>query len=208
VILRPVGGELAADQRQQIGTLLEQGLLIVYPTDTLYALGGRALDGRASAGVRQAKGRSPEKALPVVAADVEQAAGLCDLSGALATRLAQRFWPGPLTLVLPAAAGLPEQLVGGGATLAIRVPARDLTRELCRVSGPLISTSANRSGRPAPASCREALEEVGGSIAAAIDGGPCGGPPSTLVDLSGGSPRLLREGAIAWADVRTALEAG
>jgi len=144
----------------------------------------------------------------VVAADVEQAGRLCDLGGPLAARLARRFWPGPLTLVLPAAAGLPEELLGGGATLAVRVPSRELTRELCRLSGPLISTSANRSGRSAPASLDEALAGVGDAIAAAVDGGACGGPPSTLVDLTGDGPKLLREGAVAWADVSAALEAG
>jgi len=208
VILRVAGGKLGTDQRREIQRVLELGLLIVYPTDTLYGLGGLALEGRASAAVRRAKGRPQEKALPVVAADVEQAGRLCDLGGALAGRLARRFWPGPLTLVLPAAAGLPEELLGGGATLAVRVPSRELTRELCRLSGPLISTSANRSGRPAPASLQDALDEVGDAIAVAVDGGACGGPPSTLVDLTGEGPKLLREGAVAWAEVRAALEAG
>jgi tRNA threonylcarbamoyl adenosine modification protein (Sua5/YciO/YrdC/YwlC family) len=206
ITLRPGREQLDAGQRRQIADVLARGLLIVYPTDTLYALGGRARDPRAAAAVRQAKGRPPDKALPVVAADVEQAGLLCDLREGCAARLAERFWPGPLTLVLRAVVKLPEELSEGGATLAVRVPSRELTRELCRLAGPLIATSANRSGRPAAATCREALEEIGGAVALAVDGGAGGGPPSTLVDLTGPSPRLLREGAIPWSDVAAILE--
>lgn len=207
MVLQPDADDaLSPEQRALLTRLLEEDRLIIYPTDTLYALGGRALDPRVSDAVREAKGRPPEKALPVVAADLEQAAALCDVSGRAARALARRFWPGPLTLVLEAAAGLPPGLTAGSASLAVRVPARGLTRELCRLAGPLISTSANRSGGVAPATCAEAVATVGNAAAVAVDGGAGGGAPSTLVDLTAPAPKLLREGAVAWSEIAACLE--
>jgi L-threonylcarbamoyladenylate synthase len=196
-----VGEAPAARAVERVQVLLGGGLLI-YPTDTLYALGGRALDPRAAGRVRAAKGRQAGKPLPLIAADVRQAAGLAGAWSDVAALLAERFWPGPLTLVLPAAQGLPEELTQGVGTIAVRVPALRLARALCARAGPLISTSANRSGGHAPVTCAEAIVQVGPAAALALDAGPGGSAPSTLVDLAGGAPRLLRAGALPWSAIR------
>ena len=185
---------------------LRAGELVIYPTDTLYALGAVATDGLAAARVRGAKGRDDRKPLPLVAADREQARGLCAAWPASADALAARFWPGPLTLVVASASHLPAQVTAGGHTVAVRVPALALARKLCAAAGAaLVSTSANVSGAPAPLTCAEAVQAVGDAAALALDGGEGRPLPSTVVDLSGDQPRLLREGAVAWPDVRAVL---
>jgi L-threonylcarbamoyladenylate synthase len=202
-----VDGEVPAEAcLARAAEVLAGGGLLIFPTDTLYALGGRALDPRAGARVRAGKQREAGKPLPLVAADTGQAAALASEWSPLARRLAARLWPGPLTLVLPARPGLPAEVRGDGQTVAVRVPALRLSRDLCARSGPLISTSANRSGEPPPNTCAEAVRAVGEAADLALDAGPGTGAPSTVVDLTGGSPRLLRAGALPWEAV-LALEA-
>jgi L-threonylcarbamoyladenylate synthase len=184
--------------------LVAQGGLLIYPTDTLYALGGSALSGPAALRVREAKGRDDGKPLPVVAADTNAARLLARTWTPGAQRLAALFWPGPLTLVLPAAAHVPDEVTAGTSTVAVRVPGLALTRALCLAAGPLVSTSANRQGSPAPLTCAEAVAAVGEAAGLALDGGPGSALPSTLVDATGDTPRLLREGAVPWADVLSA----
>jgi L-threonylcarbamoyladenylate synthase len=141
-----------------------------------------------------------------VAGDVDQARGLASAWPEDAARLAARFWPGPLTLVLAARPGLPAAVTAGTGTIAVRVPASPLARALCAsAGGALVSTSANRSGGRAPLTCAEAVAEVGSWAALALDGGPGRALPSTIVDPGGEGPRLLREGAVAWADVLDVL---
>ncbi|HEY3120669.1 MAG TPA: L-threonylcarbamoyladenylate synthase [Vicinamibacteria bacterium] len=187
-------------------TVLRGGRLLIYPTDTLYALGGLALDGAAVDRVRLAKGREEWKPLPLVAADLEQVNGLCSSPTDALARLARRFWPGPLTLVLPAAAGVPEAVTAGTDTVAVRVPALALVRRLCAEAGPLVSTSANPAGAPPPRTCHEAVVGVGRAAALALDGGTAPvSLGSTIVDLTQREPRLLRPGPIAWDAVAAAL---
>jgi L-threonylcarbamoyladenylate synthase len=183
-------------------TLLLAGELLIYPTDTLYALGGRALDAGTALRVRAAKGRAETKPLPLVAADLAQVASLVTALPLEARALADRFWPGPLTLVLQCGPDVPEEVTAGTGTVAVRVPALRLARELCQHVGPLISTSANRTGAPAPLSCRDAVAQVGGSARLALDAGPGRAEPSTIVALRAGEARLIREGAVRWSDVR------
>ncbi len=185
--------------------VLARGELLIYPTDTLYALGCKATDGAAARRVREAKGRDDGKPLPLIAGSLDQVEALSGPLSPSARAIASALWPGPVTLVLPAAPGLPVEITSGGTTVAVRIPDALLARRLCLGAGPLVSTSANRSGRPAPASCTEAESEVGDAAALALDGGPGGGPPSTLVDVSGPEPRLLRLGAVPWAQVVEAL---
>jgi L-threonylcarbamoyladenylate synthase len=187
-------------------SVLREGSLLIYPTDTLYALGGLALEAAVSVRVRAAKGREEDKALPLVASGLEQARSLCASWPGVAARLAERFWPGPLSLVLPAHAEVPKEVTSGTGTVAVRVPACELTRRLCAY-GPLIATSANRAGAAPPRLCAEAVAAVGAFAALALDGGPGRSSSSTLVDLAGRSPRLLREGAVAWRDVLATVEA-
>jgi L-threonylcarbamoyladenylate synthase len=190
--------------REAAETLLEGGLL-VYPTDTLYALGAVALDGAAVARLRMAKGREAGKALPVVAADAAQASALWAGFPPGARALSDRFWPGPLTIVLDAAPSVPTEVTAGRGTLAIRVPALEVTRQLARAAGALVATSANLAGGAPPSTCADALAAVGGAAALAIDAGPGGRLPSTLVDLTRHPPQLLRSGAVPWEDVAAVL---
>ena len=190
---------------EQAVATLRDGHLVIYPTETLYAIGGRGLDPAAAARTRRAKGREDGKPLPLIAADLDQARTLCATWPDAAARLAARFWPGPLTLVLPADGDVPSEVVAGGDTIAVRVPGRALPRLLCRAVGPVISTSANRSGDPPATRCADAVAAVGSWVELALDGGVCAGAASTIVDLTAGAPRVLREGAIARADVLTVL---
>ena len=192
--------------REACRTALREGALLVYPTDTLYALGGLALLEGVATRVAGAKRRAPDKALPIVAADWQQVGALAPEMSELAERLARRFWPGPLSLVLRAGSDIPHDVRAGGATVAVRVPDCAVTRELCALAGPLVATSANLSGRSAPITCREATADLAEEVAVAIDAGPASqDQPSTLVDVSERAPRLVREGAISWARIIDAL---
>jgi len=185
-------------------SVLAAGELLIYPTDTLYALGGRALDPRVAVKVREAKGRSQGKPLPVVAADIAQARSLCVAWDDYSERLAELFWPGPLTLVLGAAALVPQEIEAGSRSVAVRVPASLLVRELCRSQGPLVSTSANLAGQAPPVTCARATASVGSRVTLALDGGPGQPVASTVVDMTGSRPRLLRSGAVSWGRLEAA----
>jgi len=186
-------------------SLLTAGSLLIYPTDTLYALGGRVLDAAAGAAVRRAKGREEGKPLPLVAADLEQARVLCASWPEAADQLAARFWPGPLSLVVPAAPTVPADVTAGSGNIAVRVPDLELTRALCRQTGALVSTSANRAGGTPPLNCADALEAVGAAAALALDAGRGRAVASTIVDLTSTPPRLLRGGAIPWEEIEGVL---
>ncbi|HET7293733.1 MAG TPA: L-threonylcarbamoyladenylate synthase [Vicinamibacteria bacterium] len=202
----PLGSAaLDAEALALAAAALARGELVIFPTDTLYALGCRALDAAAAERVRRVKGRDESRPLPLVLAELGQLRGVCPKPPRALEPLAERFWPGPLTLVVPAAAAVPEAVTSGSGTVAVRVPALDFARRLCARAGPLVSTSANRTGRPAPSTCEAAVREVGGSAAVAVDGGEGGSAPSTVVDLTGAAPRLLRAGALPWADVEAVL---
>ena len=185
---------------------LVAGSLLIYPTDTLYAVGGLALKPEVGRAVREAKGREGGKPLPLVAGSLEQARSICASWPEAAALLAARFWPGPLSLIVPARPEVPSDVTSGTGTVAVRVPARELTRRLC-ASGPLIATSANRAGQTAPRLCADAVAAVGVSAALALDGGPGRTASSTLVDLTETAPRLLRPGPVEWADVLATLRA-
>ena len=186
-------------------SLLTAGSLLIYPTDTLYALGGRVLDAAAGAAVRRAKGREEGKPLPLVAADLGQARALCASWPEAADQLAARFWPGPLSLVVPAAPTVPADVTAGSGNIAVRVPDLELTRALCRQTGALVSTSANRAGGTPPITCADALEAVGAAAALALDAGRGRAVASTIVDLTSTPPRLLRGGAIPWEEIEGVL---
>jgi L-threonylcarbamoyladenylate synthase len=185
--------------------LLSAGSLLIYPTDTLYALGGRVLDAAAGVAVRRAKGREEGKPLPLVAADVAQARELSAGWPEAADRIAARFWPGPVSLVVAAVAAVPVDVTAGTGNIAVRVPDLELTRALCRRAGALVSTSANRAGGSPPVSCADALEAVGAAAALALDAGRGRAVASTIVDLTSTPPRLLRAGVISWEEIEGVL---
>jgi L-threonylcarbamoyladenylate synthase len=185
---------------------LRRGSLVVYPTETFYGLGALATLPAALARLAAAKLRPADKPLPLVAADDAMAFALWAAVPAEARVLAGAFWPGPLTLVAAAAPGLPGPVTLGGA-VGVRVPGSELARELCRLAGgPVISTSANPSGGPAPASVEELDPELLSRVDLVLDGGATsGGLPSTVIQVGEGGPRLLRAGAVPWEAVEAVL---
>jgi L-threonylcarbamoyladenylate synthase len=193
--LRAAG--LTRDQERAVSARFQDGDLVIYPTDTLYAIGCRAFDGGAVARLREAKGREADKALPVIVADLAQARSLAARWPEEAQRLAEAFWPGPLTLVVRAAASLPTELLAGAGTIAVRVPASEVARALARLAGPLVSTSANIAGET-PCVTVDLAAAAFPAATLAFDVGPLDGAPSTIVDLTGpaGGFRILRAGRI------------
>ena len=188
--------------------VLREGGLVVYPTETFYALGALARLEGALARLFAAKRRPEGKSLPLVAADLAQVEAVAPLRGPLARRLAARFWPGPLTLVLEAAPGLPGGLVAVDGTVAVRIPASETARALALAAGgALVSTSANLAGEPPPSR----PEEISPSLLGAVDfvleaGATPGGRPSTLLAVRGETLRLVREGAVPLADIERACK--
>ena len=180
----------------EAGRLLGQGRLVAFPTETVYGLGADATDARAVAAVFAAKGRPADNPLILHVATPREARSVA-VWNARAEELARRFWPGPLTLVLPAAADVGAAVRAGRPTVAVRCPDHPLAREvLAAVGRPVAAPSANRSGRPSPTTAAAVLDELGDRIDAVLDGGPCRyGLESTVVDASGPELRLLRLGA-------------
>lgn len=200
---------LTPDQERAIADHLRDGALVIYPTDTLYAIGCRATDGAAIARLRAAKGREADKPLPVIAADLAQVRAIAAEWSAAAQRLADAFWPGPLTLVVPAASTLPSELLAGAGTVAVRVPASDVARALARIAGPLVATSANLAGG-APCVTIDSAMSAFPLATLAFDIGTLKGAPSTIVDATDleGGVRILRDGRIARAAIDAILSEG
>jgi L-threonylcarbamoyladenylate synthase len=199
-VLKPAAFERAV-------ALLRAGELVAFPTDTVYGVGAVAWDAAAVAGLYTAKLRPGDKAIPILLADpadIEQVAR--DLPPA-ARRIAEAFWPGPLTLVVPKAARVPDEVTAGGDTVAVRIPDHDLARDLIRAVGaPLATTSANLSGQPSPVTAQDVAAQLSGRIPFILDGGPCpGGVASTVVDLTGPSPVVLRPGPITLEQILASL---
>ena len=186
--------------------LLKQGSVAAIPTDTLYGLAANPFDGVAVTRLFTVKDRAVEKALPLVAASRAQVEASLGALSPLAARLANTFWPGPLTLIVPAPATLAPEVTGGTGTVAVRVPDHVVTRALCDACGsPLTATSANRSGEPATANPSDVALALGALLDVLVDAGLTpGGPPSTIVDVTDVEPRLVRAGATPWDAVLTA----
>jgi L-threonylcarbamoyladenylate synthase len=183
--------------------VLRHGGIVAYPSDTVYGLGAAASDGPAVERVFTVKDRESQKALSLLLADGADLAPLCSNVPLLARVFAQRYWPGPLTLVLRRSPTFESAALGDGDTVAVRVPDHAFLRRLIRTLGePITGTSANRSGRPACRSAEEVERELGDAVDLIIDGGPsAAGPESTVVSLAGSLPVVLREGAIPRVDV-------
>jgi len=179
--------------------LLAAGGLVVIPTETYYGIAADLRRPQALRRVQQLKGRGADKPLLLLVQDIAAARALAPVAPPLLETLAARFWPGPLTMVLPAAPGLPDTVVSATGGVAVRQSPHPVTTALLRALGsPISGTSANRTGRP-PARLVAELDLGGDSaVAAVLDAGATpGGPPSTLLDLTRRPPRVLRPGAIA-----------
>lgn len=199
---------LPASEVDEAARLLRQGALVAFPTETVYGLGGDATNDRAVAAIFEAKGRPRFNPLITHVADLAVARRLAAFD-ARAERVAARFWPGPLSLVLPRAPRSPISLLASAGldTLAIRVPAHPLAQALLRAADrPLAAPSANRSGRVSATTATHVQDELGGIIAAILDGGPCQvGIESTVLDLSAAAPALLRPGGVPLEALETVL---
>jgi L-threonylcarbamoyladenylate synthase len=180
------------------------GGIVAIPTDTLYGLAVDPFRRDAVERLFEAKARPADRAIPLIAADAAQVASAIGQLPPLGAALAARYWPGPLTLVVAAPPGLARRVTGEGGTVGVRVPRHDLAREIARYCGrPVTATSANVSGQPATDDPERVEAALGDRIDLLIDAGRTpGGPPSTIVDVAGAEPRLVRAGAIAWDEIQ------
>ncbi len=178
--------------------LIKRGELVGIPTETVYGLGADGLNEEAVARIYEAKGRPKDNPFILHIAEAKQMEEICHDIPETAWRLAERFWPGPLTMVLPVRECVPKRTTAGLDTVAVRCPKTEATRELIRLAGvPIAAPSANISGKPSTTTAQHVLHDMDGRIAAIIDGGACEvGVESTIVDLTGEVPRLLRPGGV------------
>ncbi|MFO0973249.1 MAG: L-threonylcarbamoyladenylate synthase [Phycisphaerae bacterium] len=183
--------------------LIRAGQLVAFPTETVYGLGANALDARAVASIFAAKGRPAKNPLIVHVADAAGARSLVRAWPPAAARLAERFWPGPLTLVLPKRSVVPDIVTAGRGTVALRVPASNIALALLRAANcPIAAPSANPSGRLSPTRAEHVRAALAGRVALILDGGPTrAGIESTVVDLSHSPPQILRPGPIPPSDI-------
>jgi len=180
---------------------LREGRLVVVPTDTAYAVLADAFQPLATRKVFDAKRRTRHVPLPVVIRSPRQAVGLVEGIPEPAERLMASYWPGPVTLVLPAAEGLTWDLGESRGTVMLRMPADELVTSLVQEIGPLVCTGANRAGMPVPRTAQEAAEQLGAAVAVVLDGGTREAALSTVVDVSGERVEVLREGAVSEDDI-------
>jgi L-threonylcarbamoyladenylate synthase len=188
-------------------SILKKGGLVAYPTDTVYGLGACITNIQAVERIFQVKGRSKGMALPVLLADRVQIEEIVASIPPAAKRLADEFFPGALTIVLPKSDAVPEIITGGGSTIAFRIPNHPVPLALIKGLGkPIVGTSANLSGLNSALTAAEVFAQIGNKIDMVIDGGKCpGGIESTVVDLSGEKPVIRRQGAISIEQLRKVL---
>ena len=179
--------------------IIKSGGLVAIPTETVYGLGANGLDEKAVAKIFEAKGRPQDNPLILHISGPEEIERFCHHIPQAAYDLAEKFWPGPLTIILPAKEIVPKATTGGLSTVGIRCPDCDVTREIIRLSGvPVAAPSANISGKPSTTTAEHVRHDHDGKIDAIVDGGPCRvGVESTIVDLTERRPRLLRPGGIS-----------
>ena len=186
------------DLAKVCGEILRRGGLVGIPTETVYGLGANGLDPEAVLKIFWTKGRPQDNPLILHVAHPQQVEEFCREIPPVAYELMGRFWPGPLTLVLPVKENVPKRTTAGLDTVAVRCPDHDLTRAIIAAAGvPVAAPSANVSGKPSPTTAEHVLHDMDGRIDAVVDGGACRvGVESTIVDLTGKRPRLLRPGGI------------
>lgn len=192
------------------GAVLARGGLVAFPTETVYGLGANALDPAAVARVFAAKGRPADNPLIVHVATLEELPRVAGEVPPLAQRLARRFWPGPLTLVLPRAAAVPAAASAGLATVAVRMPDHPVALALIHAAGvPVAAPSANRSGRPSPTCAGHVAEDLGDAVDLLLDAGPTRiGVESTVLDVTEDPAVLLRPGGVTLEELEEVLGPG
>jgi L-threonylcarbamoyladenylate synthase len=187
-------------------TVIRDGGVVIYPTETVYGLGCAPSDPDATKRILQIKQRA-DKPLPLICSSMEIARKIVKFNPT-AARLAERFWPGPLMLILPNKINYPIWVTYGKKTLGIRVPGSETSRKLAELSaGVIVSTSANMSGANPPRSAKEAINQIGKDVDVVVDGGPSLGQlPSTILDLSGSEMWIVRSGPITGNMIMEALK--
>ena len=187
-----------------IAKILEREGIIAYPTDTFYGLGANCFSKNAIHRIYQIKGRKPSKPLSIVISDIEMMRKIVFGIPHVFWQIADKFWPGPLTIVLKASANFPADFLGAGASVGIRLPDLPWLRKLVRETGvPITATSANISGEREVACIDEVRENFYGKVDLIVDGGKTkGNLPSTVIDLTSEDPKILREGAIPRSQLR------
>ena len=189
---------------ERAAEVLRGGGLVAFPTDTVYGLGAVAFNAAAVEKIYVEKNRPREKAIPVLLSSAEDMGRVAASIGDKALRLARRYWPGPLTIVVPKNKRVPDAVAA--ATVGIRVPDHAVALALLRVSGPLAVSSANRSGSDSPVTAAEVLRQLDGRLEMILDGGKTpGGIPSTVVDCTGADLRILRPGPLTLEELRAAV---
>ena len=195
------GKEFSAQEEQALqeaGRILEQGGLVAFPTETVYGLGGDALNPESSRKIYAAKGRPSDNPLIIHIASVEALSSIVKEVNEKVLKVAECFWPGPLTIILPKADKVPEETTGGLQTVAVRFPSHPVAQKLIEYAGGYVAApSANVSGKPSPTLAKYVIEDMAGRIDMIIDGGEVGiGLESTIVDLTVDPPQILRPGYI------------
>ena len=186
--------------------VVRSGRLVVLPTDTVYGLGCDAFDGMAVQSLLEVKGRGPQMPVPVLVGSWTTIDGLVLAVPRQARQLIEAFWPGGLSLVLPHAPSLTWNLGDTRGTVMLRMPLHPVAIELLREIGPMAVSSANRSGQPPATTAEQAKEQLGEAVTVYLDGGPAGDPvPSTIVDLTGENPLVLRAGAVSVDEISEVL---
>ena len=193
---------------EEAGQLLRAGALVAFPTETVYGLGGDGMKEDAAARIYAAKGRPSDNPLIIHIAELSALEELAVDIPELAYRLAEKFWPGPLTMILKKSARVPYATTGGLETVAVRMPSDEIAREIIRASGTYIAApSANLSGRPSPTKAAHVIEDLSGRIEMIVDGGDSEiGLESSIIDLSSEVPMILRPGFITKEDFEQIVE--
>ncbi len=199
---------IPADQNESITRAiqaLQAGELVAFPTDTVYGIGALVQDPQRIEQLYQVKGRAAEKAIPVLLGEPDELSQVTLEVGAVALRLAETFWPGPLTLVVPKHPTLPD-ILSRYPTIGVRMPNHRVTLALLQGTGPLAVTSANLSGAESPTTAQAVMRQLAGRIALILDGGSTpGGQPSTVVDCTTPELEILRQGPITLEQILAAL---
>lgn len=187
---------------------LEKGEIVAFPTETFYGLGVLWSDTAALARLFKLKHRAKDKPVPLIIGDVTALSTVALAPEKIALGLIEKFWPGPLTILFNAKAGLPELITGGTGKVALRVPGRSFALDVARAAGaPVTATSANISGQAPARSADEVIRYFGEAIDLVVDGGPApGGKPSTIIDMSGHTIKLVREGLIPYEEILEAIK--
>ncbi len=187
---------------------LKEGAIVAFPTETFYGLGVIWSDTTALARLFKLKRRPENKPVPLIIGNVSSLSAVATAPKKIALRIMEKFWPGPLTILLAAKAGLPELITGGTGKVALRVPGKSFALDIARATVvPITATSANISGRAPAGSADEVIKYFGEAVDLVVDGGPApGGKPSTIIDLSGETIKLLRKGVIPYDKILEAAE--